>query len=103
MIKKIRIRNFESHEDTTINFQEGFNLIVGKSNSGKSSIIRALNVVVNNDWDKDMVRNGSEFCTITVETEKGFVEVERGEKANRWKCQELNGEIQNYKKIKIFC
>ena len=99
MIKSISIKNFESHEDTTIRFGDGMNLIVGLSNSGKSAIIRALACVVNNRWDKSMVRTGYEFCRVKVETDKGWVECERGEKVNRWKCQELNGEVQEYKNV----
>lgn len=35
MILELRIKNFESHEDTTVAFSEGMNLICGESNSGK--------------------------------------------------------------------
>ncbi|MBR4315936.1 MAG: hypothetical protein IKP65_03065 [Alphaproteobacteria bacterium] len=35
-----------------MHFSEHFNLIIGLSNSGKSSIIRALGVIVNNNWNK---------------------------------------------------
>lgn len=99
MIKSVRIQSFEAHDDTTIEFGEGMNSIVGLSNSGKSAIIRALMVVVDNEWSKDMVRTGSEFCRVRVETERGWVEAERGEKVNRWRCQENGGEIQCYQKV----
>lgn len=99
MILKVRMQNFESHEDTEIEFTEGMNLIVGQSNSGKSSILRALRMVVDNEWNKDMVRNGYEYCRVRVTTDKGWVEAERGEKINRWRCQENKGELQEYKKV----
>lgn len=99
MIKSIHIENLESHEDTTIQFESGLNLICGLSNSGKSSMIRALGIVVNNNWNKSMVRTGCEFCRVKVETERGWVEADRGEKVNRWRCQENGGEIQNYKNV----
>ena len=99
MILKVRMQNFESHEDTEIEFTEGMNLIVGQSNSGKSSILRALRMVVDNEWNKDMVRNGYEYCRVRVTTDHGWVEAERGEKVNRWKCQENEGELQEYKKV----
>ena len=66
MIKRVTLYNFESHEDTTITFNENLNLIVGISNSGKSSLIRAMGVVVNNNWTKDMVRTGCDFCRVTL-------------------------------------
>lgn len=42
MIKKIQIQNFQSHKDTTLEFSNGVNIIVGTTDSGKSAIIRAL-------------------------------------------------------------
>lgn len=99
MIKSVSIQNFESHEDTTMHFGEGMNLIVGLSNSGKSAIIRALACVVNNRWEKSMVRTGYEFCRVKIETDKGWVECERGEKINRWRCKEGSNDIQEYKSV----
>ena len=99
MIKRVTLYNFESHEDTTITFNENLNLIVGISNSGKSSLIRAMGVVVNNNWTKDMVRTGCDFCRVTLETERGWVEAERGEKVNRWRCKEGDNEIQSFKNV----
>ena len=99
MIKSVSIQNFEAHEDTTVHFGEGMNSIVGLSNSGKSAIIRALMVVVDNEWSKEMVRTGYEFCRVKVETERGWVEAERGEKVNRWRCKEGDKEIQSFQKV----
>lgn len=99
MIKSISIQNFEAHEDTTVEFGDGMNSIVGLSNSGKSALIRAIMVVVDNKWDKDMVRTGYEFCRVKVETERGWVEAERGEKVNRWRCKEGDNEIQLFQKV----
>jgi len=101
MIKSVSIQNFEAHQDTTIQFGPGLNLICGLSNSGKSSILRAIRVAVNNDWDKEMVRSGCEFCRVRVETERGWVEAERGEKVNRWRCQENGGEVENFRNVGI--
>ena len=99
MIKSVSIQNFEAHEDTTVQFGDGMNSIVGLSNSGKSAIIRALMVVVDNEWSKEMVRTGYEFCRVKVETERGWVEAERGEKVNRWRCKEGDEEIQSFQKV----
>ncbi len=99
MIKSVSIQNFESHEDTTIHFENGMNLIVGLSNSGKSAIIRALACVVDNRWEKSMVRTGYEFCRVKIETDRGWVECERGEKVNRWRCKEGNNDVQEYKSV----
>ena len=46
MIKSIQISNFQSHADSYLEFDEGCNIIVGNSDSGKTAIIRALRWLV---------------------------------------------------------
>ncbi|RLB11180.1 MAG: hypothetical protein DRG39_04680 [Deltaproteobacteria bacterium] len=48
MINFLKIRNFQSHKNTEINFSPGVNVIIGLSDTGKSSILRALRWVVEN-------------------------------------------------------
>jgi chromosome segregation ATPase len=48
MINNLTIKNFQSHQDTNLEFDKGLNIIVGSSDSGKSAIIRALNWIINN-------------------------------------------------------
>lgn len=52
-IKSIKIKNFESHKDTTIDFSQGVNCIVGESDTGKSGILRALYWILLNDSSGD--------------------------------------------------
>ena len=42
MIKSVEIQNFQSHKKTVLKFDSGVNVIIGKSDVGKSAIIRAL-------------------------------------------------------------
>lgn len=57
MIKELIIENFQSHNKTIINFNKGVNCILGKSDSGKTAIIRAINWVVNNAPSGDAFRS----------------------------------------------
>lgn len=57
MIKQIEIKNFQSHKQTKISFVAGLNVITGSSDSGKSSILRALLWVVNNKPSGDSIKN----------------------------------------------
>lgn len=85
MIKRIRCKNFESHEDTEMFFGDGFNCVFGESNVGKSSgVIRTLKLVAYNQFDKKMVRLGAKHLEVEVETDKGIVRVCRGEEINEW-------------------
>jgi predicted ATP-dependent endonuclease of OLD family len=45
-LSRIRIKNFRSIEDLDLTFQKGRNVLVGKNNSGKSNIIKALDLVL---------------------------------------------------------
>lgn len=42
MLEFLRIRHWQSHTDTILEFHPGINVIVGENNSGKTSIARAL-------------------------------------------------------------
>ena len=97
MIKKVILKNFESHEDSEIEFTDGLNLLIGQSNQGKSSIVRAISLVVANQFDKEQVRTGKDFCEITIITDKGHVTARRGESVNQWEtCKD--GESPKYYK-----
>jgi exonuclease SbcC len=91
VIKRLRIKNFESHEDTEIDFTDGLNVIVGESNAGKSSIVRALTLVAFNKFDPRSVRVGCDNCEIECETERGIVNVKRG-KVNEWNVVTSSGK-----------
>ena len=57
MIQQLNIQNFQSHEDTSLDFVEGCNVIVGASDSGKTAIIRALRKLAFNK------PSGTEMCS----------------------------------------
>jgi len=48
MLKKIKIKDFRSHENVELEFHPGVNVIYGLGQSGKTNILRAINWVVNN-------------------------------------------------------
>jgi DNA repair protein SbcC/Rad50 len=75
MIKQLKILNFQSHAETSINFHKGVNVIVGRSDSGKSAIIRALRWLI---WNRP---SGSAFRSywggithVLLQTEEGIVQ-----------------------------
>ena len=55
MLKKLKLNNFQSHSDSTLEFSNGVNIIVGNSDSGKSSIIRAF------EWIRTNKPKGDSF------------------------------------------
>ena len=91
MLKKLRIVNFESHKDTTIEFSNGFNVFQGDSNGGKSSIIRAISAVCYNKWSNESVRVGETQTVIQLTTDLGFVKLIKNpkEKINAYSCKKF--------------
>lgn len=62
MINSISLKNFRSYKDTFIEFDSGVNVIIGENDSGKTNLLRAINLVINNrpsgedfrsDWGGD--------------------------------------------------
>jgi chromosome segregation ATPase len=90
MLKRIEIKNFESHKHTVIDdLSDGLNLVRGESNAGKTSIVRALKLAAYNDYDPKSLRTGETKCEVTVTTDKGTVKVVRGPKINFWEVTPL--------------
>ncbi len=48
MIESLKIQNYQSHNDTELEFDKGVNVIVGASDSGKTAVLRALGWLVTN-------------------------------------------------------
>jgi len=46
-ISKIEIKNFRNFLDTTIEFNDGVNVIIGHNNSGKTNLLKALGLIFN--------------------------------------------------------
>jgi len=53
MIQSINIQNYQSHENTTIDFHAGINAIIGNSCSGKTAILRNLYWLMQNKGSID--------------------------------------------------
>jgi len=95
VIKSLQIQNFQSHENTTLEFSEGVNSIIGDSNQGKTAIFRAMLWVLTNrpggyafisNWQKKKVKDKIEISgdgvSVIIETDKGKVKRKRNELFN---------------------
>lgn len=86
MIKSIQLKNFQSHQDSKLEFGPGINVICGQSDSGKSAIIRAFRwVIENRPGGGSFISNFSEGeCQVIVETNDGFIAREKSKKVNSY-------------------
>lgn len=67
-IKSVRLENFQSHLDTLIEFDQGLNVIIGQSDSGKTAIFRGIRwALFNQPRGSDFIRVGADFVRVTVE------------------------------------
>jgi exonuclease SbcC len=58
VIRKIRIQNYTSHQDTTIEFDKLVTSIVGFSDQGKTNVFHALRTVLfAEDWPVTDIRD----------------------------------------------
>ena len=64
-IESINVKNFQIWKDVNLNLGD-FNVIKGSSNSGKSSLVRAMNMVLNNDWHKSWLRQDEIDTTVEL-------------------------------------
>lgn len=84
-LTKVVLENFQGFERGEFDLSPHLNILVGVSNVGKSSVARALSLVLYNQWDKSWCRHGAKFCRITLETSTGITVIrEKGEKVNRY-------------------
>lgn len=103
MIQTLTIKNFQSHRDSHLEFVPGLNVIVGSTDSGKTSIIRALRWLVWNrpggeafrsDWGGD--------TRVEVEVED-TIEKSLSHLIARFKSKEItNGYSINTKVLNAF-
>jgi len=84
MIKSVRLQNFQSHEDTYVEFQPGVNVIIGQSDSGKTAILRGLRWVIENKPSGDEYRSHWGGDTrVTLELYDGTVIIREKGKGGR--------------------
>jgi len=51
-ISKLKLNNFRGYKDVIVEFDENFNVIIGKNDIGKSTILEALEIFFNNETVK---------------------------------------------------
>lgn len=101
-ITSIYIRNFQSHEDTKIDFHAGVNAIVGLSDSGKSTIRRAIQWVFTNKPQGDSFRrHNTDYTEVSITFADGLtVSRIKDKKENIYKLITPDGKEQIYKAFK---
>lgn len=91
MLQKIEVRNFQCHSKFVIEFDEHVTTMVGPSDVGKSSIIRALRWACTNIPAGDaFIQDGKTRCGVRLKVDGKTVERTKGVGENNYK---LNGKV----------
>lgn len=74
-IKNLTLDNFEGYEHASFDFSPKLNTIIGETNHGKSSIIRAFQFVFGElDMSaKNVIRHGQKEAKVSLTTSRGFI------------------------------
>ena len=93
---KLKLVNFKSHENTTINFEKGISVIVGENGAGKSTLLEAISFALFKKHTAkkidDLVRNNANSMSVELE----FISGNRQYKIVRVKKSMLKSSL--YKK-----
>jgi len=64
MLQTLRVKNLAVVENIQVDFNEGLNTITGETGAGKSILVGALNLVLGERADKELIRAGAEKCGV---------------------------------------
>lgn len=105
-LKSIEIKNFQAHEHSVLELHPGMNVIVGESDSGKTAILRACELVRTNT--PDGLRHVSKWAR--HRTKKGEIALDgrmevtltnaSGKRITRFRDSKVNGYSVNGKELK---
>ena len=64
MLSNLVIKNFAIIKNTSLNFNSGFNVLIGETGAGKSIILDALNFVLGAKANKENIRSGEQQIVV---------------------------------------
>jgi len=50
ILEKLHLENFKLFQNATMSFMRGMNVLIGKNSTGKTAILEALNILINNNY-----------------------------------------------------
>ena len=60
MLKELQVKNFAIIDDVKIKFGKGLNILTGETGAGKTLVIEAINLLIGERADVDLIRDGSD-------------------------------------------
>lgn len=88
MIESLKLINFQAHRKILLEFDPGVTTIVGRTDAGKSSLLRALRWAALNKAPSDFITHGKEQATVQLVVD-GKTIIRRKGKKNSYQLDEL--------------
>lgn len=84
---EITIKNFQSIKEASLNI-EGFTVIIGRNNIGKSAIVRAIGSALSNQTGSDFIRRGEKSTEVEIKRDGLDLQWKKGSSSS----YKINGE-----------
>lgn len=91
---KVKIDNYQIIKHADLEFLPGITAIVGSSNNGKSSIIRAIEAAINNKGGNSFVNYDADECSVSIETDGNKIIWTKHKKQGK-SSYDINGDVLN--------
>lgn len=89
MFEQMHIKNFQIHTDLVVVFSEDITTIVGDTDHGKSSVMRALRwVCTNKPTGEDFITWGADTCEVTLWVDGHSITRRRGKGSNTYQIDD---------------
>lgn len=73
-ITKVELKNFQKHKHLEVDFVNGVNAILGSSNAGKTSILRAINwALYDTPKGNSFITTGKSSCSVKLYLSNGYI------------------------------
>ena len=109
MFQELSIKNFQSHKETEIEFDEGVNVLVGSSDQGKSAALRAIIWAVTNrplgtddivsHWARDEKNKIADTMSVQIKTDSGVVLRKRTADKNIYKLANDKNIVKKFEAV----
>lgn len=80
---KVKINNYQIIEDAELEFPVGITSIVGSTNNGKSSIIRAIKGAINNQGGSSFINYNSDEAVVSIDFDSNSIKWTKSKKAGK--------------------
>lgn len=84
MLTRLRLVNFQKHEDRTFDLGHGVTIFTGKTEAGKSSAIRALGLILLNRASDAYLRHGKKVLEVELAVDGHTVTRTKGKRKNEY-------------------